>query len=134
MENPLKQAIVYYYKMKTARRIAFNFVSLSLSEIVAKALQLFIFVYIARSYGKSDFGNFGFAIAFSAIFAVLTDFGMSSLLIREVSRDKKKLKKYFSNAILMKVFLGMLTFFLAFAYLNLMNYSSETSLIAYVLL
>ncbi len=134
MENPFKKIIVYYEKMKTARRIALNFVSLSLSEIAAKALQLFVFVYIARTYGSSEFGNFGFALAFSAILAVLTDFGINSLLIREISRDKKLLRKYFSNALLMKMILGILTFILAFASLNLMGYGHEAKTIAYVLL
>lgn len=134
MEKFVKKIVKNYWKMKTARRIAFNFISLSFSEIIAKALQLFVFVYIARVYGKIDFGNFVFAIAFSAILSVLTDFGINSLLIREISRSKSDLKKYFSNALVMKIFLGIATFILAFAYLNLLGYSSKARIMAYALL
>lgn len=140
MEKSVKKIIKNNEKMsfiqknRTARRITFNFVSLSISELIAKLLQLFVFVYIARVYGKTDFGNFGFAIAFSAILAVLADFGISSLLIREISRDKNLLKKYFSNAFWLKIFLGVLTFLLAIAFLNLIGYSHEAKVIAYLLL
>ena len=57
--------------MKTARRITRNFLSLSISEIFAKILQLIVFVYLARSFGPLEFGNFGFALAFSLIIVII---------------------------------------------------------------
>jgi len=95
--------------MRTARRITHNFLSLSVAELTSKFIQLVIFVYIARIYGKSEFGIFGFAVAFSAIIAIFADFGINTLLIREISRNKSSVKKYVSNALTFKLFLSAFT-------------------------
>ena len=68
--------------MNTARRITSNFLSLATSEIISKILQLVIFVYLARVLGKEDFGIFSFGIAFSLLIVIISDFGLSTLLIR----------------------------------------------------
>ena len=72
--------------MATARRITSNFLSLAAAEIISKTMQLIIFIYLARVYGKSEFGVFGFALAFSTIIVIIADFGINTLLIREISR------------------------------------------------
>jgi len=120
-------------KMKTARRITRNFLSLTISEIIAKILQLVIFIYVARIFGSLEFGNFGFAIAFSAIIVVIADFGLNTLLIREISRNKNKVKKYISNALTIKIFLSIVTFFITFIYLNFMNYAGSIKAVTYTM-
>jgi len=120
--------------MKTARRIAFNFLSLSISEIISKVLQLAIFVYVARIFGKTVFGDFGFSIAFGSIFSVLVDFGMGLLLIREISRRKNLVGSYVYSAVKAELLLSVLTFVLAFLYLNIMGYGKSLKLTAYIML
>jgi len=117
--------------METARRITRNFLSLSFSEVIAKALQLVIFIYIARVFGKTEFGKFGFALAFSFIILIIADFGLNTLLIREISRNKDKVKKYMSNALGIKIFLVILTVIVSYLYLNLMNYDSDIKIVTY---
>lgn len=119
--------------MKTARRITRNFLSLAMSEIVAKILQLVIFIYIARIFGKAQFGEFGFALAFSFIMVIIADSGLNTLLIREISRDKQNVKKYISNALAIKIFLSIVTFLVAFIFLNLMNYPNKLIVITYIM-
>ena len=119
--------------MKTARRITRNFLSLSISEIFAKILQLIVFVYLARSFGPLEFGNFGFALAFSLIIVIIADFGLSTLLIREISRNRNKVKKYVSNALAIKLLLSLVTFIAAFLYMNLMNYTASIRAVTYIM-
>ena len=111
-----------------------NFLNLSVSEIIAKVLQLIVFVYLARFFGKSEFGNFGFALAFSTIIVIIADFGLSTLLIREISRNKDEVAKYISNTFTIKIFLSLLTFFCAFIYLNFMHYTNEVNTVTYAML
>src|SRR3989344_7231855 len=131
MEIPFKKDGVII--MKTARRIAFNFLSLSISEIISKVLQLAIFVYVARIFGKTVFGDFGFSIAFGSIFSVLVDFGMGLLLIREISRRKNLVGSYVYSAVKAELLLSVLTFVLAFLYLNIMGYGKSLKLTAYII-
>lgn len=118
----------------TARRITANFASLLTSQIISRVLQLIIFAYLARMLGKEDFGIFSFAFAFGLLIAIIADFGLSSILVREISRDKKSASKYLSNALIIKVFLSIITIILSFLFLNIMGYSQEVKAVAYVML
>ncbi|MFH0868041.1 MAG: flippase [Candidatus Woesearchaeota archaeon] len=120
--------------MNTARRLTTNFLSLTISEIISKLLQLVIFVYLARSLGKADFGIFSFGVAFSFLIVIIADFGLSTLLIREISRDKKTASKYLSNSLIVKILLSVITIISAYLFLNIMNYSPEVKLVAYIML
>jgi O-antigen/teichoic acid export membrane protein len=52
-------------------------------------------------------------MSFTALFAVVADFGLSALTIREVARDKKN-EKFVDNCISLKLLLSFVTFFLIF--------------------
>ena len=119
--------------MKTARRITSNFLSLATAELASKIVQLVIFVYIARTFGKSGFGDFGFALAFSTIVIVLADFGINNLLIREISRDKKNADKYVSNALVIKLILAVVTFIISYIFLYFFDKSGSLTIITFLM-
>ena len=120
--------------MNTARRITANFLSLLTSEIVSKIIQLAIFIFLARSLGKEEFGVFSFGIAFGLLIVVIADFGLGTLLIREISRNKKEASRYLSNAFIVKIFLVIITVSAAYIFLNLMGYKGEVKSVAYIML
>ena len=76
--------------MGTARRIYKNTLYLGAAEIVSKILQFVVMLYAARLLSKENFGKFSFALSLSLIAIVLADLGINSLLIREISRNKKE--------------------------------------------
>lgn len=120
--------------MNTARRVTANFLSLVFSEFVSKIIQFAIFAYLARSLGKADFGIFSFGLAFGLLAAIIADFGLSSLLVREISRNRKGAPKYLSNALMVKIFLALITVLLAYFALSLMGYEDNIKRIAYIML
>ena len=119
--------------MNTARRITFNFLSLTSAEVISKILQLIIFVYLARTLGKDDFGIFSFGIAFALLIIIIANFGLSTILVREISRNKKLASKYISNALVSKIVLSAITLLLAYVFLNLMGYDDKAILVAYIM-
>ena len=119
--------------MNTARRITFNFLSLMSAEVISKVLQIFIFIYLARTFGKDGFGIFSFGLSFAFIIVIIANFGLSALLVREISRNKRLVSKYLSNALVSKIFLSIITFFLTYVFLNIMDYPPETKIVAYIL-
>ena len=120
--------------MNTARRITANFLSLLTSEIISKIIQLAVFIFLARYLGKEEFGVFSFGIAFGLLTVVIADFGLATLLIREISRNKKEASRYLSNAFIVKIFLVIITISSAYIFLNLMGYKDEVKLVAYIML
>ena len=85
---------------------------LSLSEFFRDGVRFLIQIFLARELGVAGFGIFSFVLSFVAIFVFLARFGFPTLILREVSRDKTKAKKFFDNIILTKVVLGVATFLL----------------------
>lgn len=72
-----------------------NTAALFAAQFVIAILSLVLATFIARKLEDVIFGKYSFALAFTAIFAVFSDLGYNTLLIREVARDKSLVSKYF---------------------------------------
>ena len=87
--------------MNTVQRIAKNTGVLLFAQIASYILGFFFIMYTARYLGAAGFGinpfrksvygkmlRLSFALAFTGIFGVFSDLGLSTLTVREVARDK----------------------------------------------
>lgn len=118
--------------MNTIQRIAKNTAALFAAQFVVALLSLVLTIYIARSLGDVIFGKYSFALAFTAIFAVFSDLGYNTLLIREVARDKSQASKYLSNVISVRALLSLIIFALIVITINLMGYPADTKNVVYL--
>ena len=96
----------------TGQTIFKNTLWLSLAEFFKNGIRFLIQIFLARELGSVGYGLLSFALSFAGIFGFLADFGFSILILREVSRDKSKTKKYFDNILFIKLILGLVTFLL----------------------
>ncbi len=118
--------------MSTVQRIARNTGVLLVAQAASYLLAFFYMMYAARYLGAAGFGILSFALAFTGILGVLTDFGLSSLMVREVARDKSLAAKYLANVSLLKVILVAITFGLIVLTINLLGYPAETIKVVYL--
>src|SRR5439155_18737402 len=79
---------------RPAGRIFANFASLDLAEVAAKLLGIGLTVYVTRSFGASAFGQLAFATALASYFALVPDFGLNTLGVREIARDRTRTSTY----------------------------------------
>lgn len=94
--------------MSEVHKIARNTVFLMMTQ-VSYVLFTFIFiVYLARILGPPQFGRFFFALTLSSVLSLVLTFRIEGLLVRELSRESKRIESYLSNAILLHVTLGIL--------------------------
>jgi len=119
--------------MSNVQRIARNTTLLLLSNVVGFVLGFFFTMYIARYLAAEGFGVLSFALAFTAIFGVLTDIGLQTLMIREIARDKTLAQKYLGNIAVLKVFLSIITFGLIALTAQLAHYPADTVRVIYLL-
>lgn len=119
--------------MNQIQRIGKNISVLFLAQVISYILAFFYTIYAARYLGVSGFGILSFALAFTMIFSVMADLGLSTLLVRDVSRDVLILKKYLGNMALMKGIIGLLTFISIVLIINLLNYPAQTVLVVYLI-
>ncbi|AUB56464.1 polysaccharide biosynthesis protein [Methanobacterium sp. MZ-A1] len=119
--------------MSAARRVAKNTTVLILSNILSYAITFITTVYIARYLGVEGWGIISIALSITGIFGVLTDLGLSSLTVREVARNKSFVDKYLANTIILKIFLGFITFGVIALVSHLAGYSLEVRTVTYII-
>ncbi len=115
-----------------------NTLSLLIGSIAQKAIAFVYFALIARWAGVSDTGKYFFAISWSLIFSVVTDLGLTPVLIRESAKDNSKAERVLSQVISMKLPLMALAAIGAVVGVWLMGYPAQTremvALVAIVLM
>ena len=119
--------------MNTVRRIAKNTLVLFIAQVISMILGFFYTMYTARYLGAEGFGVLSFALAFTGIFGVFGDMGLSTLTTREVARDKSLAGKYLGNIAAMKLVLVVITFCLIAIAINLLGYPEKTILVVYLI-
>ena len=67
------------------------------SELIAGTLFFATFILIARALGTSEFGIFSYILAFVGIFQLLADFGLTNILVREITRDLSRVTEIVST-------------------------------------
>ncbi len=107
------------------RKIAYNSIISSGARILGLALSLIIIGFISRYLGQTGFGYYATILAFLYFFTILSDLGLYSICLREISRPKSDEKKIIGNAFTLRFFAGLLIFALAPLIILLFPYPLE---------
>lgn len=119
--------------MNTIQRITKNVGVLFISQMLSYILGFFTMMYSARYLGVEGFGTLSLALAFTSIFSIFMDLGLSTLTIREVARDKSIAKDYVANITLIKLVLTTITFAVIFIIVHLIGYNQQTMQVIYLI-
>ena len=119
--------------MSTVRTLAKNTSVLLIANIISYLLGLFTTLYTARYLGIEGFGVLSLALSLTGIFAVFTDFGLSALTTRDVSRNKLLAKKYMGNIFIIKILLAIITFILVILVVYILGYTQSIKTIVYLI-
>jgi O-antigen/teichoic acid export membrane protein len=114
--------------VNTTRRVAKNTAAMSLSTAIRIFLGFAFTLYIGRTLGASWLGKFAILLAFLNIFQILAAFGIPPLVTREVARDRENTTRYFYNALLAQVMLGLGAGLLMIATAWFLGYPADTTL------
>lgn len=90
--------------MKTEKRIIKNTAFLTVGKGLGGLGGLctfFFLVHFARIFGADILGKYAFAMSIGSLLTVLIDFGLNTLMVREVSKDKWQNPKYIGNLLLL---------------------------------
>lgn len=116
-----------------AQRVAKNALVLFLGQALSLLANLAVNVVLARHLGEEQFGAFTYTLVLVSFFALLADFGMKPVLVRELARQPENLSRILGNALLLKFLLLALTFALAFVAPFLFNWSSDLRTLLWIL-
>jgi O-antigen/teichoic acid export membrane protein len=105
---------------RAKRNIFYKF----LSEF-SRVLPALLFIYIARKLGDEDFGKLSFAFSFTGICIIVADFGLNTILIRNVSREKELTREYIDNIFVLKIVLSAISISVMGLFLLFTDYPTE---------
>lgn len=105
---------------------------LVLAEGISKALSFILSIFVARYLQVSGYGIFSFVFAFSAMFAIFADVGLSTLTIRELAKNRKLARKYIDNLLVLKLLLCLITFLLIFLVVQFLGKPPEIKSLVYL--
>src|SRR3989338_10132034 len=74
-----------------------NIFLLSISRVIGIIAVFFAYAYLFRYLGVTDTGKYQFILSFATLFGVIVDLGLSQYLVKKMSEDLHKVKKYFHN-------------------------------------
>jgi O-antigen/teichoic acid export membrane protein len=80
-----------------------NTLALLISSIAQKAIAFVYFALIARWAGVEDTGKYFFAISWALMFSIMTDLGLTSVLIREVAKTPEKTARILGQVVTIKL-------------------------------
>ncbi len=86
-----------------ARRVVKNSVTPMAAQLVSRFIDLGFTVVMLRLLGPHNYGNYAFAVALIGYFSIFTDFGLGTLLTREVSRDRSAVGRYLGNTMAVRL-------------------------------
>ena len=118
--------------MNTVQRIAKNMVALFTAHFIFAIVSLVLSIFIARVLGAATFGTYTFVLAFIAVFAVFSDMGYNTLLVREVARDKSQAGKYLNNILSIRIVLSLMIIGLIAIIINVLGYPADLKNIIYI--
>ncbi len=83
--------------------IAKNTASLFLAEGFGAIASFVLIVTLSYLIGNEGLGKYSFVLAYAGIFAVFYDFGIDTLLIRDIAQDKSKIATYIPTMLTMRI-------------------------------
>lgn len=112
-------------KFNLTQKIAYNAVFSSVARVLEMAI-VFVTIKLTTTYlGLSGFGDYGTVLAFVYIFSVLADFGLYSIVVRDISLPGADESRIVSGALSIRMFLGAVILGSAYFFSLLFPYSDQ---------
>lgn len=96
-----------------SKRIAKNSMYIILGDVFSGIIIFVLNILIARYMGPSLFGDFSLIIAFVSIFSIIANFGIDTILIREISKNYSRKDKLISNSVVLKLIFSISAFLMS---------------------
>ncbi|MBM3205158.1 flippase [Candidatus Uhrbacteria bacterium] len=111
--------------MSSGQTVTKNATQLMFAMVAQKALAFLTFTIVARLVGAEIVGKFFYAVSITSIFVILTDIGLTPVVIRELSQNESRGKLFLSQAFRLKFLLIPIAILVSLGYAALNGASPE---------
>ena len=111
-------------------RIRINSTLSVLDQISNLGMNFLITILFARYLGVSALGQYSLGLSVVGILSIFSDFGIGTIMAREIAKNSKKTQLYLGNALGIKILISFpLLIFLVLSAIYFLGYSNETKII-----
>jgi O-antigen/teichoic acid export membrane protein len=111
-----------------------NIGSLFTSQVFGYLLTLLFTIYLVRYLGVVNYGILSFALALMSMLGIFADFGLNTLMTREIVKNKSLTNKYLNNIFSIKLLqISILSIFIILI-VKLLKYPNETAYVLYFMM
>ena len=90
-------------ELSAAGRVVKNSVTPMAAQVVSRLVDFAFAVFMLRLLGPAEYGNYAFAVVLIGYFAILSDFGLGTLLTRDVARNLGDAGRYLTNVLAVRL-------------------------------
>lgn len=119
-------------QISTVRTVAKNSIWLLAGNVALRLIAALVVVLMVRALGDERFGQYSFAVAFVGFFTLIASFGFTTLLIRDIAKDKEQTSKYLNNVLSLKLVFAFVAFALLLMVSLFIDKPSLVKLIIYI--
>lgn len=87
-----------------------NILWLSVSRIISLILLFLAYLLLTNYLGPYHYGQFQFVLSYVTLFGVVVDFGIQQYVIKKISEDRTKAKKYFQNFLAVEIIMTLVVY------------------------
>ncbi len=110
-----------------------NSLILTISSILEKIFFFIINIIIARYLSKEQFGEYSAALAFGTFISVFASMGIGTSSIRAINYYKDEINEIYTNTILLKTILSILTFSALLGAIYITDFNRNTIILTLIL-
>lgn len=118
--------------MGLERRLTGNTALVFLSGFATRVFSFIFVVYAARILGPSEFGLYALIGTLTFLFSFWGNFGVTTVAIREISKNRDSAEDLFSIALSMKMLLVIAAYPLLLLVVGLLDYDAATSRLIHI--
>ena len=115
--------------MSDSRLIVKNIGFLYNGEIINQVLTLILVVVISRQLGDVGLGKYSFAFSFASIFLLLADFGLPTLITKEIAKNRESSNEHLTKTFTLKFILNLMTIAITILSIAVLKKDKETILL-----
>ena len=120
--------------MNAIQKLAKNIGSLFTSQVFGYIITLIFTIYLVRYLGVANYGILSFALALTSMLGIFADFGLNTLMTREVVRNKSLTNKYLNNIFSIKLIQVTILMIFVVVIVNVLDYPIETVYVLYFMM
>lgn len=102
-------------------------------RMVRLLVGLLVGVWVTRYLGPERYGIYSYALSFSVLFTAISSFGIDSIVIRDLVKDKDRQNQLMGTAFTIKLFGGVLSLFISLIVLMFVQIDFTTKLFIWII-